>query len=200
MTFWRENTVSPRRWLVLPVTLGTFGLMALWHSAPSWCGPPRAIAQTADAAPFEEIPGEPDVAIGEAPDQPPDHLPAEARRRHVGANAVWMQESNVPPPVPAASVTAPVAVPPPAPVDEATAERVRGLLEQYDRVQQALPQNLPPAGMPDNLAGPPRMDSGDPDPDRLQAPPAHSAPLPQGAGLSDQAAAPAATDPAANAQ
>jgi hypothetical protein len=162
---WREWC----RQLVLPtVVAGTaFVALALWHGHNLWPAAPQAIAQTIDEAPPEAIPSGLEAAGDEVPDQPTDHVPAEARRRHVGANAVWMSEANVPP---AVAHEPPIDTLPlgAASSDKDTAARVQSLLAQHEQVEQALPHDPPPATLLEHAAGPPRMDSGDPNPDRLQ--------------------------------
>jgi hypothetical protein len=145
--------------------------LLLWHHQNVWPGVPRAVAQIVSQATLEAVPSATDTALQEGPDQPTDHVPGEAKRRHVKPQSVWTQQPITAPAVQEAPVVSSA-----APVDEAAAERVRGLLEQYDRVQQAMPEDFPPTETLENRDGPPRMDSGDPDPDRLHGPPAHPAP------------------------
>ncbi len=182
MTQRLRNTGRHRWWQpALPITVASAAFLAAlgWHYQNVWSAVPRAVAQTTDAMPIDPVPAAPDAAVDEAPDQPTDHVPAEARRRHVRAGAVWMQEAHVPPPVaqapplvdPALSTAA-------APVDPEVAARVQGLLDQYERVRQAMPENVPPAGIGNLPTGPPRMDSGDPNPDRLQGAGAPPVPAP----------------------
>lgn len=140
----------------------------------------QAVAQTTDAAQLEPVPSDLDTAnlgtgADNPSDQPTDNGPAEVRYPHAGPIAGWPQDVNVVPPAPEAPLVAPVPVAEDQPDEEVT-QRVEALLEQYDRLRQAMPEAGPPKEIATIPNGPSRMDSGDPDPDRIHSPPAHPMP------------------------
>jgi len=202
MTQWTPDRGWKRRWqLALPIGLGISALVGRWGGPVSWSALPRAVAQTADAVPFQAVPSEIDpaeldAAAAEVPELVTDNALAEASRPHVGPIAGWRQESNDPAPAAEPPLLEPVPLAE-APADEEATQRVHALLDQYDRVRRTLPEEVPSTEITKIPAGPPRMDSGDPDPDRLQSPPPHPVPSEetQLADLSDAPPAPPATDP-----